>query len=129
MEGIIFGRSGMGETVEEGALTDRWRIRRDGRLIYAETVRLDGAIAAKLGEAAVTRGGVAVATVLIVPGDGATVAAVRSLEAEFVGEVGASAWNGLAAVRLCARDGAALRHDLVHVMTAVRGSLPRLWTN
>ena len=91
--------------------------------------RLDGAIAAKLGEAAVTRGGVAVATVLIVPGDGATVAAVRSLEAEFVGEVGASAWNGLAAVRLCARDGAALRHDLVHVMTAVRGSLPRLWTN
>ena len=26
-------------------------------------------------------------------------------------------------------DGAALRHDLVHVMTAVRGALPRIWTN
>jgi len=36
-------------------------------------------------------------------------------------------WPGLAAVRLCARDGAALRHDLVHVMTAVRGELPRIW--
>ena len=129
VEGLVFGRSGMGETVEEGALTDRWRILRDGRLIYAETVRLDGAIAAKLGETAVARGGVAVATVLIAPGDETTVAAIRALDGEFAGAVGASAWNGLAAARLCARDGAALRHDLVHVMTAVRGSLPRIWTN
>ena len=126
-EAIMFGRSGMGETVEEGTLFDRWRVRRDGKLIYAESIRLDGAIAARLAEPAVAGGGVAVATVLIVPGDEATIAAVRELK--FEGEVGASAWNGLAAVRLCATDGAALRRDLVHVMTAVRGSLPRLWTN
>jgi urease accessory protein len=128
-EGIVFGRSGMGETVEGGALFDRWRVRRDGSLIYAESVRLDGAIAGKLAQTAVTKGGVAVATVLIVPGDDATVAAIRALEDRFVGEVGASTWNGMAAARLCAADGAALRHDLTHVMTAVRGSLPRIWTN
>jgi urease accessory protein len=128
-EGIVFGRSGMGEAVEEGALFDRWRVRRGGRLIYAETVRLDGAIAGKLAQAAVTKGGIAVATVLIVPGDDATVAAIRALADRFVGEVGASTWNGLAAARLCATDGAALRHDLTHVMTAVRGALPRIWTN
>jgi urease accessory protein len=52
---------------------------------------------------------------------------VRALQ--FEGEVGASAWNGIAVVRLCATDAAALRRDLVHVMTAVRGSLPRIWTN
>lgn len=126
-EAVVFGRSGMGEVVEEGRLFDRWRVRRDGRLIHAETVRLDGAIAAQLAEPAVAKGGVAIATVLIVPGDDATVAAVRALA--FEGEVGASAWNGLAAVRLCALDSAALRRDLVHVMTAVRGALPRLWTN
>jgi len=126
-EAIVFGRSGMGETVEEGALTDRWRVRRAGRLIYAETVRLDGAIAERLAEPTVAKGGVAIATVLIVPGDDATVAAVRALACE--GDVGASAWNGLAAVRLCANDAVALRRDLVHVMTAVRGSLPRIWTN
>jgi urease accessory protein len=128
-EAIVFGRSGMGEAVNEGALTDRWRLRRHGKLVYAETVRLDGAIAAKLAASAVARGGIAVATVLIVPGDDATVAAIRALEDRFVGEVGASAWNGVAAARLCAADGAALRHDLTHVMTAVRGSLPRIWTN
>lgn len=126
-EAIVFGRSGMGETVEEGALTDRWRVRRAGRLLYAETVRLEGGIARRLAEPAVAGGGVAIATVLAVPGDDGTVAAVRALT--FEGEVGASAWNGLAAVRLCATDGAALRRDLVHVMTALRGSLPRLWTN
>jgi urease accessory protein len=126
-EAIVFGRAGMGEVVEEGALFDRWRVRRDGRLIYAETVRLEGAIAARLAAPAVAKGGVAVATVLIVPGDEATIAAVRALRHE--GEVGASTWNGLAAVRLCATDSATLRRDLVHVMTAVRGQLPRLWTN
>ena len=128
-EAVVFGRSGMGEAVKEGALADRWRIRRDGELIYAETVRLDGAIAGKLAQAAVARGGIAVATVLIVPGDEATVAAIRANADAFAGEVGASAWNGLATARLVAADGAALRHDLTHVMTAVRGSLPRIWTN
>jgi urease accessory protein len=128
-EGIVFGRSGMGEAVEEGALADRWRVRQGGRLIYAETVRLDGAIASRLAEGAVAKGGVAIATVLIVPGDDGAVAAVRDLQSEFAGEVGASAWNGVAAARLCASDGAALRHDLVRVMTAMRGSLPRIWTN
>ena len=126
-EAIVFGRTGMGEVVEEGALFDRWRVRRGGRLIYAETVRLEGAIAARLAAPAVAKGAVAVATVLIVPGDEATVAAVRALA--FEGEVGASAWNGLASVRLCAADSATLRRDLVHVMTALRGHLPRLWTN
>lgn len=128
-EAIVFGRSGMGEAVEDGALTDRWRVRRGGKLIYAESVRLDGAIAARLAEAAVAKGGIAVATVLIVPGDDAVVEKVRALENEFISEVGASCWNGIAAVRLCAADGAALRHDLVRVMTALRRSLPRIWTN
>ena len=68
-EAIVFGRSGMGEAVEEGALFDRWRVRRGGKLIYAEGVRLDGLIAQRLAEAAVAKGGIAVATVLIVPGD------------------------------------------------------------
>ena len=127
-EAIVFGRSGMGEAVEQGSLFDRWRVRRGGKLIYAETVRLDGAIAARLAAPAVTKGGVAIATVLIVPGDEAAVAAVRARGDAFSGEVGASAWNGLAAVRLCAADGAALRRDLVHVMTTLR-ELPRIWTN
>jgi urease accessory protein len=129
-EAIVFGRTGMGETVDDSSLFDRWRLRRGGRLIHAEAMRLDGAVAARLKEPAVAKGGVAVATVLVVPGDEGMAASVRALGDEFRGEVGVSAWNGLAIARLCAADGAALRHDLVAVLTAVRGtSLPRLWLN
>lgn len=129
-EAIVFGRSGMGEAVADGFLFDRWRVRRDGCLLHAEAMRLDGDFAAKLARPAVANGGVAVATVLIAPGDEATVATVRALSEHFRGEVGASAWNGFALVRLCAPDGAALRHDLLAALSALRGAaLPRLWLN
>jgi urease accessory protein len=129
-EALVLGRSGMGEAVDDGLIFDRWRLRRNGMLIHAEAMRLDGGIAAKLVEPAVAKGGVAVATVLVVPGDDATVAAVRALDAGFRSEVGASAWNDFAVVRLCAAGGAALRHDLVAVLGALRGAaLPRLWLN
>ena len=126
-EAVVFGRSAMGETVAEGAFTDRWRVRRDGRLLFAETVRLDGAIARMLAEPAVAGGGVAIATVLAVPGDPTMAERVRAQT--FCGEVGVSAWNGLAVVRLCAKDDASLRRDLTVVITALGGTLPRLWLN
>jgi urease accessory protein len=129
-EAIVFGRSGMGETVDDGRLIDRWRLRRGGRLVHAEAVRLDGAVSAKLREPAVADRGVAVATVLVVPGDEGTAANLRALGETFLGEVGVSAWKGIALARLCARSGAALRHDLAAILTAVRGvALPRLWRN
>ena len=129
-EAIVFGRSGMGEAVDHAGVFDRWHLHRGGRLIHAEAMRLDGAVAAKLAQPAVANGGVAVATVLVVPADEAVAAGIRALDDHFLGEVGVSAWNGFAVVRLCAADGAALRHDLVAVLTAVHnGSLPRLWLN
>jgi len=126
----VFGRSGMGEAVHGSFLFDRWRLRRGGRLMHAEALRLDGAVASRLAQPAVAKGGIAVATVLVVPGDEGTAAGVRALGDRLRGEVGVSAWNGLAAVRLCAADGEALRHDLVAVLAAVRRApLPRLWLN
>jgi urease accessory protein len=126
-EAVVFGRSAMGEAVAEGAFIDRWRVRRDGRLLFAETVRLDGAIVRMLAEPAVAGGGVAIATVLAVPGDQAMAERVRAQT--FCGEVGVSSWNGLAVARLCAKDDASLRRDLTAVITALGGTLPRLWLN
>ena len=65
-----------------------------------------------LAETAVANGGVAIATALVVPGDEAMADAIHAMSGEFRGEVGVSAWNGRAVVRFCARDGAALRHDI-----------------
>jgi urease accessory protein len=126
-EAVMFGRAAMGETVDHGAFSDRWRVRRDGRLVLAENLRLDGAIAKMLAEPAVAGGAVAVATVLAVPADPAMAERVRAQT--FCGEAGISTWNGLAVVRLCAKDGAGLRRDLVTAIAALGGRMPRLWMN
>ena len=125
-EAVVFGRSAMGEAVQAGSFADRWRVRRGGQLLFAETVRLDGDIASKLAEPAVADGGVAIATVLMVPCDDALVERGRAPD-DFCGEVGISAWNGLAVARLCAKDGAGLRRDLTAVLRALGAPLPRLW--
>jgi len=129
-EAVIFGRSAMGETVLRGHFFDRWRVRVGGKLAFAESLRLDGAVAQKLGQRAIAGGSVAIASVLKIPGDDGAIAAVRAMEKDFAGEVGVSAWNGLALARLVASDGAALRRDLIDVLTALGGTqLPRLWLN
>jgi urease accessory protein len=124
-EAILFGRAAMGEAMRDGFFADTWRVRRGGRLVFAENVRLEGDITAKLERPACAAGGIALATVLIAPADESTLAAVRTLK--FHGEGGISAWNGIAVARLVARDGAALRRDLVAILAALGQSVPRLW--
>jgi urease accessory protein len=129
VEAVVFGRSAMGERVTSGSFVDRWRVRVDDALIFADAVRLDGEIAKLLERRAVAGAGVAAATVLKIPGDDQTVAAVRAVEPACSGEVGASAWNGLMIARLVAPTDAALRGDLSRVLTALGVAPPRLWLN
>jgi urease accessory protein len=125
---VVFGRTAMGERLLQGGLVDRWRLRRGGRLVFAETIRLDGDIGEKLSKAAVAKDGVAIGTALIVPGDEALVERLRELSSSFGGEVGISAWNGFAMARFCAQDAARLRADMVAVLRRATGlAMPRLW--
>jgi urease accessory protein len=127
---VVFGRAAMGERMLQGEFVDRWRIRRGGRLVFAETIRLDGDIGAKLASPAIAKSGVAVGTALIVPGDEALVENIRTLSESFGGEVGISAWNGFAMARFCAQDAARLRADMMAVLgRASVSALPRLWLN
>lgn len=127
---VVFGRAAMGERMTSGEFVDRWRLRRGGRLVFAENVRLEGDIGEKLGCPAIAKGAAAIGAALIVPGDDALVERIREAADSFAGEVGISAWNGFAMARFCAQDGARLRADMVAVLgraSAVR--LPRLWLN
>ncbi|MDH2383367.1 urease accessory protein UreD [Bradyrhizobium sp. CER78] len=127
---VVFGRAAMGETMRHGEFVDRWRMRRGGRLVFAETVRLDGEIGEKLARRAIAGGGCAIGTALIVPGDEALIARIREASDSFGGEVGISAWNGFAMARFCAQDAARLRADMMAVLgRASIGPLPRLWLN
>jgi urease accessory protein len=127
---VVFGRAAMGETMRHGEFVDRWRLRRGGKLVFAETVRLEGDIGEKLAKAAVARGGAAIGTALIAPGDEALVERIREFQDSFGGEVGVSAWNGFAMARFCAQDAARLRADMMAVLGRASGrALPRLWLN
>jgi len=115
-ETILFDRARLERTIEVDLAADA-----EFLMVHAETTRLEGDLAGKLAQAAVARGGIAVASVLAAPADEAIAAAVREASRQCRGEVGISAWNGFAVMRLVAGDGATLRHDLACVLPPLRG--------
>ena len=125
VESIILGRAAMGEEVRQAHLRDHWRIRQEGRLLFADTVVLDGAPPAS---AATLDGARAFATVVAVcPEAGSLLEPVRAA----IGERGAaSAWSGKLIARLVARDGFELRKSLIPALTALAGQagLPKTWS-
>jgi urease accessory protein len=140
VETTVFGRTAMGETVRECALADHWRIRRGGRLIYADTFRIGGSgvesdtdgfgdCQSIMSGRATGRGAVALATILFVAPDAeARLSPLRAILETVSSESGASSWNGLLVARIMSTSGRDLRGDLVHVLQAFRGcDLPRPW--
>ena len=132
-ESVFFGRSAMGESMQRGALRDRWRIRREGRLVVAEDVRLEGAIAETLGRSAIGAGARAAATILVAGGDLADrLEQVRALAEEAQAgtvELGAGLVGDLLIVRLLSPDAQALRRVLVTLLRHLTGrALPRTWS-
>ncbi len=127
---VVFGRTAMGEQLRRGRYVDRWRLRRAGKLVFTETLRLEGEIGEKLKSRATANGGAAIATVLIAPGDEALVARLREGAGQFGSEFGMSAWNGFALARFCGADAARLRADVAALLNAIDGKiLPRTWAN
>ena len=129
VESLVFGRRARGEAVAAGYLFDRWRIRRAGRLVYAEGLRFDGAMAETLDSPAVGAGAAATASLIMAAPDAETrLDAVRDiLDSDNTVEAGASAFDGLLAVRMVSADAFALRRRLVEVLEMLRGPLPRVW--
>jgi len=129
-EAVVFGREARAEQIEDGLFEDRWRIRRGGRLVYADTLRLAGPIADLLRKPSVGRGARAFATLIhVAPDAEARLESVREILASVEGcDAGASAWNGLLAVRFCATKIEALRAAAIPFLIAFRGEpLPRVW--
>ena len=128
VEALVFGRAAMGERLEQARLRDLVRIRRCGRLVLRDTIRLDGAVDAILQRPAIANGAQAVATVVhVAPDAEAHLDAVRAVLPR---EAGASAWNGLLLARILAPTGDALRRALIAVLGIIRGlrPLPRVWS-
>ena len=128
IEPLVFGRAAMGETVVDGFISDQWRIRREGKLVYADALRVNGEIAETLKADANLAGSLAYASLVYCAPD--VEDRIDSVRAALLDDGAASAWNGLIAARLIAKDSTRLRHALVRAVGALRpGPLPRVWFN
>lgn len=127
VEAVILGRTAMDETVRSGALHDRWRIRREGRLVFADDLRLDGAIAEIAAKAPMLAGARAFASLLLLADDAE--ALLGPLRAALGPTGGASAFDGKLFARVAAPDGFALRQALLPALEILRDGapLPRVW--
>ena len=129
LEAVTFGRMAMGELRVEGSFRDRWRIRRDRRLLFAEDTNVDGDVTGLLDRPAIGRKARATATfVHIAPDAEASIDALRAALEPTACEWGASAWNGMAVARMLSPSPEILRAAIVHLLRATRGrEAPRVW--
>jgi urease accessory protein len=64
LEWLVLGRAAHGEVVVGGNITDSWRVKRDGRLIWADSFRITDEILPQLNRRALLANGKAVATLI-----------------------------------------------------------------
>jgi urease accessory protein len=125
VESVILGREAMGERVRHARLHDRWRIRQEGRLIFADDIAFDGPPPESLATLGQSR---AFATLVMVsPRAEDLLEAARAA----IGPRGAaSAWSGKLVARFSARDGFELRKSLIPALTllAEGAALPKTWS-
>ncbi|MEL6838955.1 MAG: urease accessory protein UreD [Pseudomonadota bacterium] len=125
IEPIIFGRVAMGEQVHKLHLTDQWRIWRDGKLAFADAIRLVGDAQMLMARHAIAGGAGAVATVLF----------ASPMAAAFADNFDLPPTSGISLIaddilllRLLAADGFTLRQQLIPVVEALSAApIPRVW--
>ena len=125
VEPLVFGRHEMGEDINTLDISDRWNVRRGGRLLQTENFKIGPQMprtSATLGDNR------AMATLLFVSPDAEN--RLQALREVLSKNDGASAWNGKLVARLMARDGFHLRKTLIKVLIACVGenNLPKTWT-
>jgi urease accessory protein len=128
-EMLVLGRAARGETLTQGAVLDRWRIRRAGRLAWADTLRLDDPAAA-LGARFALGGAGALATLLLAAPDAAD---HRAGLRELAGGAASLVAPGLLVARWTG-EASAVRAGLGTAIATMRHAafghparLPRLW--
>lgn len=139
LESLVLGRIAMGERYGSGRIHDSWRIRRDGRLLWADALHLEGDVAEQMARPFGFGAAEASATLVYVGLDAEShLPAARALIADAADEntrMGATSFDGLLIVRLLGRDAALLRGALLRLAGDLRAEIfggparmPTVWT-
>ena len=124
-EMVVLGRAASGERFTRGLLLDSWSVRRDGRLAWTDTLRVEGETPSGAGFGAAN----ALATVIGVwdtPGERFEAGRALLEAAEGV-QAGITLVNGIVVARLLG-EATAVRGATIRFLTGLRGQrLPRVW--
>ncbi len=134
-ETILFGRAARGEQMHRGQLLDSWAVRIDGRLVWADRLRLGGDLRAALDRPFGFDGAVGMTTLLFAgPAAASFLPRAREITAAQPAQGGTSLVNGILLIRFLDRDGAKLRASsaaaamlLRHEIKGLSPTPPRVW--
>jgi len=136
VESVVFGRTAMQEDCRHGLLHDAWRIRRDGRLIWADALHLAGDIGVQRERRFGFGTARSCATLIYVGHDaGLLLEGLREQLQALPVDAAATLIDGVLIVRLLAEHAQALRESVSRVAAQLRHRaagyaphLPRVWT-
>ncbi len=135
LEWLVIGRAASGEKVIGGDIRDTWRIRKDGRLIWADSFRISDDIFSQLHRKALLSNYKAIAMLIYY---GSSLASrlelLRETAASLQCQCAATQVGGVIVVRLAAETSSDLRHalrDLLRQFERERGPgpfrVPKMW--
>lgn len=134
LEAIVLGRQAMGETARQISLKDRWRIKRESRLIHADDIVMDDDIEAFTALPSVLHGCAAFATLIICWPDSEVDQYEFLLRTMRAAAAPSSHWSVNAieskvVARFVAKDMYELRQTLVPVLLAAsdHNDVPKVW--
>jgi len=135
LDWLVLGRLASGEHLTNATVHDRWRVRREGELIWADDFRLRGNIEDLRQRPSLLDGAKAMATLIYVAANASDhLEPVRDLLQQTSSRAGVSTRPGLLICRFLGHEPMALRRDMEKFLLAFRATLrngtcplPRVW--
>jgi len=135
-ESLVFGRAAHGEQIVGGHLRDRWRVMRDGRLLWADTFHVGEEVFPHLDRRALLGNCKAIATLIFFgPELDKRLEFLRSVSASLDCLCATTSVNGLIIVRLAAATSSNLKFALRTLLNEVEPEfgagpfrVPKMWS-
>jgi len=136
LEWLVLGRAALGEAVIGGHIRDSWRVKKDGRLIWADSFRATDETFPHLHRKALLSNCKAIATLIYFgPHLGARLEFLRDIVASLECRCAATSVGGLIIVRFAAEVSSDLRRALQSMLQKFSGELgpgpfrvPKMWS-
>jgi urease accessory protein len=136
LEWLVLGRAAHGETISGGEIIDSWRVRKDGRLVWADSFRATDEVFSHLSRRALLSDCTALATLLYFGPDlDERLQFIRDLASSLECQCAATLVGGLMVVRFAAKISCDLRAALRMLLQQFDNQLapgpfrvPRMWS-